>query len=140
MTSTIWAEQYLGIPYAEGGMTHEGCNCWGLVRLVLAEQAGIAMPAYGDLPARQIGDVARGIIPADVVSDWVKIAPAEAEALDVVLMRGVERLHCGILVDRDRILHVETHTDAVVVPRDHYSVAPRVVGHYRHRSRLQVPA
>lgn len=40
------ADQYVGLPFAEHGRDRAGLDCWGLVRLFLAEQAGIVMPRY----------------------------------------------------------------------------------------------
>lgn len=39
-------ERYLAIPYRKGGRTWDGCDCWGLVRLVLKEERGIILPSF----------------------------------------------------------------------------------------------
>lgn len=31
---TQWWNEYVGLPFADKGRTREGCDCWGLVRLV----------------------------------------------------------------------------------------------------------
>ena len=44
----IWANAYVGLPWADLGRDRTGCDCWGLARLVYAEQLGIALPSYSD--------------------------------------------------------------------------------------------
>lgn len=130
---TLWAEQYIGLPYLDRGMTRDGIGCWGLVRMVLAERAGVDVPPYGELSGRVLGQIARGQLPDNISPQWLAVQPAVARALDVVVMRGAGRFHSGILVSEDRMLHIENHTDSVIVPRDHFSVAGRVVGLFRHK-------
>ena len=44
-----WTRRYIGVPYAKKGRSMDGADCWGLVRIVLDEQFGIAVPSYSDL-------------------------------------------------------------------------------------------
>ena len=41
-----WSADYIGLPWQVGGLTRDGIACWGLARLVYAEQLGIAVPDY----------------------------------------------------------------------------------------------
>ena len=39
-------ERYLAIPYRKGGRSWDGCDCWGLVRLILKEEKGVVLPSF----------------------------------------------------------------------------------------------
>lgn len=39
-------EKYLSIPYRAGGRDWSGCDCYGLVRLILKEEKGIELPLF----------------------------------------------------------------------------------------------
>ena len=39
-----WWNKYVGIPYAPGMSSRDGCDCWGLVRLVYREEFGTLLP------------------------------------------------------------------------------------------------
>lgn len=46
MQPPAWCADYIGVPFLERGRDRAGCDCWGLVRLVLAERFGVAVPSY----------------------------------------------------------------------------------------------
>lgn len=39
-------EKYLSIPYKDGGRDLSGCDCYGLVRLILMNERGIELPSF----------------------------------------------------------------------------------------------
>lgn len=39
---------FVGLPFADHGRSRDGADCWGGVRLVLAELRGLVLPDYGD--------------------------------------------------------------------------------------------
>lgn len=53
-----WVRKYVGIPFVSGGRTMAGCDCWGLVRLILGNEYGYELPSldteYSDALDRSV--------------------------------------------------------------------------------------
>ena len=86
MQPPAWVEPYVGVPFADLGRTREGCDCWGLVRLILAEQRGLVLPCYATSYRTETNwqGVAREIGTAQAGGDWHRIDESEVRAFDVV--------------------------------------------------------
>lgn len=129
-----WSAAYVGIPWAELGRTRAGCDCWGLVRLVLADR-GIAVPSYlgdydGEDDARAIAALIRG---AGDLGPWQRVAPTAAVPFDVaVFRRGRLETHVGVVVRAGRMLHVARRDAAKVERYDGGLWQPRLSGIWRH--------
>lgn len=126
-----WHGKYIGLPFGEGpGQV----TCWSLVCRVYGDRLGVDLPTYGEICARDLARVARAM---DAGKDDGWRVVAVPRALDVVLMRsgrgGQRVVHVGVMVDHQRMLHVEQAAAAAVVPVTHYSVAGRIVG-FRRRA------
>ncbi|ALF02043.1 C40 family peptidase [Salipiger profundus] len=101
-----WSNAYIGLPHVAFGRERDGCDCWGLVRLVYRERLGIDLPAYA--PARacalEEAEIEALIGSAVTGGDWVQVA--RPEAFDVlVFRRGGYRSHIGLVVDARFMLH-----------------------------------
>lgn len=136
-----WANRYVGLSYADDGITG-GYHCWSLVRLVLAEQCGVDVPTYGDISATNLIAAARAVSRDHVLDPWLLVD--EPQPFDVVVMLarvkfdggGSRRVpsHVGIMVDRERLLHIEAGLDAVMVSLNHPSIRFRLHQLIRHRA------
>lgn len=83
-----WILNYLRLPYAPGGRDHRGVDCWGLLRLVYAEQLGIELPL---LPGIVDGRLVSREIVATARIGWQELnAPVE---------------FCAVAMGRRQILH-----------------------------------
>lgn len=127
-----WQEKYVGLPFKDFGRDFGGVDCWGLVRLVLARECGIDVPTYGEISARDLIRVTSTIAHDSDADPWLPVERHAVKPFDVVLMRG-RPMHVGIMTARDRVLHVEERTSAVLLPLKHPSIATRIISFRRHR-------
>lgn len=110
-------DRYVGLPFRDRGRDRQGCDCWGLVRLVYAELLAIELPsgleAYG-----AAGD--RAAIEAAVAAglgDWHPVPPDEVLALDVALLsRAGARCHVGLATLPGWLLHTRQGGESVQEP------------------------
>ena len=115
--------QYLGIPFRDHGRDRDGCDCWGLVRLVYQEQLGVTMPdlgdAYSDAYAR--GEVDR-LVARSARQDWtVDVTNLPRRELDVlVFLRAGVEAHVGLYAAPGVMLHV---TDGMCAAFERYDTA-----------------
>lgn len=129
-------EPYVGLPWRDRGRDRAGLDCWGLVRLVLEEEAGIVLPSYAD----DYSDTSDREAVAGLVSvkrgPWVAVTPGSERALDLVLIR--ERpWHIGLVVRRGLMLHMPAEQTSVIEPYTTGRYVPRVEGLYRHISMIE---
>jgi cell wall-associated NlpC family hydrolase len=125
---------YIGIPFAEHGRDRNGVDCYGLVRMVMAEIYGVATKDFLDYKGTRPTDCADLFRAAQTGTEWVKVPTPDRG--DIVLFRilGLPA-HCGIYIGGSDFLHA-SHEVGVCVERlsvPHW--AKRVVGFYRHRER-----
>lgn len=119
-----WVDQYVGIPHAVDGIAPPAWSCWGCVRYILAVHAGIYLPAWSE-------DLDR--------SRWSMIDTPQT--FDLAEMSGlycvggktkVGRVHVGIFVANNLILHCEERTGTVCVPVDRLRLPVHAV--WRHET------
>lgn len=135
MPVPIWAGHYIGLPFRPHGRDRLGVDCWGLVRMVMAEQFGIAVPSfvseYPDPRARcEIG----ALITRESAT-WQALAPVEAITGDVIVLRvrGVP-MHVGVVLGDGAMLHVECGIDSAIEKYTSPRWASRVYGFFRYRN------
>lgn len=116
-----WAKKYIGRPYEENG-------CYKFVREILENEFNVFPPNYQIEDANKSGAFAHGL------TDDCWFAVATPRCGDVVLLKlnGLP-LHCGLVVEPGRMLHVMCDGSCSCVERyDSPRWANRVAGFYRH--------
>jgi cell wall-associated NlpC family hydrolase len=105
---SAWSNGYIGIPWKPRGRDRDGCDCWGLIRLVYGEELNLSLPSYADDYA--VTDD-RGSVAALFADGKTGLAWSEtkvAEAFDLALFRvGGFDTHVGIVVSAELMLHVD---------------------------------
>lgn len=128
-------QQYIGIPFLDHGRDRAGCDCWGLVRLVYADQLGIALPDLGDeySEAYARGEVDEAVS-STVGQEWNADVTGQAwQPLDVMIFSraGVE-CHVGLYLRPGEMLHVIEGTAAAVERYDTVRWKRRLTRVIRH--------
>lgn len=134
-----WIGRYIAVPFKTHGRDITGCDCWGLVRLVLKEQYGIDLPDHAEgyetatsLSHEDIGKV----IAAESAARWRQIDKGIARLGDVIILRTKGHpLHIGLVVAPGMMLHVLRGANSVVECFDGVRWKSKIYGFYRHESK-----
>jgi len=135
--------RFIGIPFTPKGAAFEGCDCWGLCRLVLREEFGVEVadlavdyPDLDDYRALERSAMAEQQRPVI----WQPIEFPDIEPGDLLLLRlAGHPVHCGIYIGGNRMLHIFDTIGAF-----HVELLPgnqwhrRIMGIYRHRELANV--
>jgi probable lipoprotein NlpC len=133
-----WSARYVGIPWQDLGRTANGCDCWGLTRLVYAEvpTEPVDLPAYdGDYAtAEEMAEIAGLIHGAIDGGSWIRVGGLPRE-LDVLLFRrGRYDSHVGLVAGRGLMLHMVGEQASRIEPWTRPEWAFRLAGIFRHVS------
>jgi cell wall-associated NlpC family hydrolase len=134
MSLPAWIARYVGIPYKVNGRDLDGCDCYGLLALVLWREFHCYVPPVEPYPARpaEAADVSARAVEDDRV--WLPKMYADPEPGDALLFRlaGLP-IHCGVYVGEGRFLHTQERCNAVVERLDGPIWRRRLHAVYRHR-------
>ena len=130
-----WADRYVGIPFVSGGRDAAGCDCYGLVRMVLAEQFGCTLPLLSTdyRNANIIAEtepVFRAQLPL-LAGDLLE--RPEPGAVAVIRFQGLPS-HVGVFVDGVYILHTLDKIGAHIVRAESGVMRGGIEGIYRVNS------
>jgi cell wall-associated NlpC family hydrolase len=125
-----WFSDYVGIPFRTLGRTKEGCDCYGLVRIAMAEHYNVLLPElleYSDsLEYEETNKVILDNIP--LLSGEELSYPKEGSVV-VLSNRGLES-HIGLMVTDKLMLHTTSANGAVIEPVTSIRIKNRIRGYY----------
>lgn len=115
--------KYVGLPYQVGET-----DCWGLIRAVYADHLGVALPEYAGI---EMGPAVNGIIEDLLVAmEWVEVH--DPEPYNVVLLRDGPRLHIGLVLDSENMLHTVENKNACIERFTRPYWVNNIIGFYRY--------
>jgi cell wall-associated NlpC family hydrolase len=130
-----WVNQYIGIPWLEHGRTVDGCDCYGLVRLVLSRHFNIHLDAHDQFyeSVKQDKHSIASVIQEQLQLNWHKLNDEPVQAGDLVLLKITQPPHhVGVMIDKKNFLNVRQKCLAVVESLDDFIWQHRLIGIYRH--------
>jgi cell wall-associated NlpC family hydrolase len=126
-----WVGKYIGIPFITNGRAMNGCDCYGLIRLVLSNEYGIELPELSDnyTDAKNLKETARLFAEHRPVLAAEKLPKAQEKAVVVFTEHGVAA-HIGIVAGGGYILHTGAKTGSVCQRETHPGLRGRIEGYY----------
>lgn len=100
-----WAGRFVGLAYRDKGRGPDAWDCWGGVRMVLADVFHVDLPDYRDAytHANDRRSVA-GAVSAGLAHGWRRVEAPRAGDLLVLSILG-RPWHCGLMVNASQFLH-----------------------------------
>ena len=129
-----WVKKYIGIPFVSNGRSFKGCDCYGLVRLVLHNEYGINLPELSNdySNALNVSETSRLFTENLPVLTAKKIQEPVEKAIVVITERG-RPAHIGIVAGGGFILHTGIKTNSVCQRAEHPGLRGRIEGYYHVR-------
>jgi probable lipoprotein NlpC len=128
-----WSARLVGLPWRERGRSRDGVDCYGLAVLAFREVHGIELAGFEDAYASvaELAEISALISGNSAQWPWRPVQAARE--FDVALFRrGHLQTHVGIVVDANRMLHIEQDREAIVETFTSGRWRHRHLGFYRH--------
>lgn len=132
-----WSEPYIGLPWRPMGRTAEGCDCWGLIRLVYRDVLQIDLdPLDGRYAtAEERADIAAIVASEAAIGPWLPVEVGQEADFDVLVLHWLGfQSHVAVVAGAGMMLHA-TKPDSGIERYQDGRWRPRIVGIYRHRMR-----
>jgi len=123
--------KYIGIPYRNKGRTEEGCDCFGLVKLISKNELNIDIPEYTYRDAEDASQASRTLTSGR--EEWMKVIKPRIG--DVIMLRisGLP-VHIGLVIDSRRMIHSLRGHNSAIELFDCDKWKNRIDGFYRYES------
>jgi len=127
----MWYNKYIDIPYKDGGRDASGLDCWGLVRLVYADQFDIQLPSLSEQYSTAKDHQQVSEVLAREKENWTIQNTPEVGDVIVFKMLGTET-HVGVYIGENKFLHIREGVDSVVESVESRLWKNRLVGYFKY--------
>lgn len=132
MSEHHWTVRYLSLPYAHGGDTVAGFNCWGFFRFVQKDRFGLLVPEISE--PESLPKLLRKVPAAAAELGWAQTTvPRTGDA--VLMAHHTHPSHCGVYVADvagGAVLHCIRGPGSVLHSMRHLEIASwRIIAFYR---------
>lgn len=127
-----WVDKYVGIPFVSGGRDTKGCDCYGLVRLILENEYNYKLPLL-------TGDYSNALVLEETKNLFAKYVPLltaekvdspEEKSVCLIQTKGLS-CHVGIWADDGFIIHSRNKVGSVCEKIDSLRLIGKIMGWYR---------
>ena len=132
----MWSNKYVNIPFKDGGRDINGCDCWGLVRLVYQQEFSIDLPSFsGEYDVNDPKLLHEKI--AQHKEGWEVLGEPEPGCVVLFRMFGAES-HIGVAISSTQFLHAREKYASAVENFSSTEWKNRIVGYYKYRAQTGV--
>lgn len=129
----MWCNEYIHIPFKEHGREPDGCDCWGLARVIYKEKLGIELPTLLDYKNTKDGCSIAGLYENEH-KNWEEIPIGQEKEFDVLVFKilGLPT-HIGVVISKGMMIHCEYGIGTHVTEYNReFQWKKRLAGVYRH--------
>ena len=136
----MWSNKYIRIPFLDRGRSKNGADCWGLVRIIFADERGIDLPVLDGYCDTKDAATIKDII-GDECARWSRVDPGQEMPFDVVVfkMLGLS-MHIGLIVEPGLMIHCQKKSNTTHCRYLNESEWKcRIEGFYRYAANSGIP-
>jgi cell wall-associated NlpC family hydrolase len=123
--------KFIGIPFVNGGRDFNGCDCWGLVKLVYKEMYNIDLPDYkiSCFAGREINDEIR-----KAMKVWKNLKEPQEPCVVIMSISNNPCFinHCGVYIGNGMFLHSILKQNSHLDRLDHPFWRNKIKGFYAY--------
>lgn len=132
----MWSNKYINIPFKDSGRDLNGCDCWGLVRLVYQQEFDIELPSFSGEYDVNDPKLLHDLI-AQHKEGWEVITEPEPGCVVLFRMFGSES-HVGVAVSSTQFLHAREKYASAIENFASTEWKNRIVGYYKYHEKAGV--